>query len=120
MLLQVSPEYYKQIEIGEIAPNEELLTRIAAIYQWNYQELLKDERRSRFNHLQNPVTVLQTQTRGDASRELREVIQNISEGWIHLRHEQQRSLLIQLELIRDTIQHWRRILTPKNEEPSET
>ena len=38
LLLQLNPEYYEKLESGEITPDEELLKKICALFQWNYQE----------------------------------------------------------------------------------
>jgi len=46
LLLQISTEYYEQIEAGEVFPEQELLKRICSLFGWNYHELLQREKRS--------------------------------------------------------------------------
>ena len=120
LLLQVSPEYYEQIEEGKTIPEEELLKRIASLFEWNYHELLEEDRRSRFIHFQSSDRPLGIRSRSDSERELNEVLRIIREGWNELRPDQQRSLLNQLELIRDTLQLWQGMVSRLSEEPSDT
>ena len=120
LLLQVSPEYYEQIEEGKTIPEEELLKRIASLFEWNYHELLEEDRRSRFIHFQSSDRPLGIRSRSDSERELNEVLRIIREGWNELRPDQQRSLLNQLELIRDTLQLWQGMVSRPSEEPSDT
>jgi len=46
------------------------------------------------------------------------VVRNISEDWGQLNLEQQRLLLNQLELIRDTMKRWKKNVPGKNTEPT--
>ena len=118
LLLQLNPEYYEQIESGTIQPDEELLKRISALYQWNYQDLIKEERRSSFKDFHIPQNLLQNRSLNDASREMKQVVRNITEEWGQLNQEQQRLLLNQLELIRDTIKRWKQNSTEKIDKPT--
>lgn len=103
LLLQVNPEFYARIESGDIVPDQDLLKRIAAVFRWNYHELLKQEQRSSCGQLPPSFQGLRLSAKSDSERELREIMRAISEGWHNLGSEQRRSLLIQLELIRDTV-----------------
>ncbi len=103
LLLQVNPEYYALIEAGETVPDQQLLKRIAAVFRWNYHELLKHEQRSSRGRLPSTFQGLRLSAKSDSERELRAVMREISEGWQNLGPEKQRSLLAQLELIRDTV-----------------
>ena len=118
LLLQLNPEYYEQIESGTIQPDEELLKRISALYQWNYQDLIKEERRSSFKDFHIPQNLLQNKSLNDSSREMKQVVRNITEEWGQLNQEQQRLLLNQLELIRDTIKRWKQNSTEKIGKPT--
>ena len=118
LLLQLSPEYYEQIESGKINPDEDLLKRISALFQWNFQDLIKEERRSSFQNFHLPQNLLKSRSLNDASREMKQVVRNISEDWGQLNLEQQRLLLNQLELIRDTMKRWKKNVPGKNTEPT--
>ncbi|MDP6330770.1 MAG: helix-turn-helix domain-containing protein [SAR324 cluster bacterium] len=118
LLLQLNPEYYEQIESGKINPDEDLLKRISALFQWNFQDLIKEERRSSFKNFHIPQNLLKSRSLNDASREMKQVVRNISEDWGQLNLEQQRLLLNQLELIRDTMKRWKKNVPGKNTEPT--
>ena len=118
LLLQLNPEYYEQIESGKINPDEDLLKRISVLFQWNFQDLIKEERRSSFKNFHIPQNLLKSRSLNDASREMKQVVRNISEDWGQLNLEQQRLLLNQLELIRDTMKRWKKNVPGKNTEPT--
>jgi transcriptional regulator with XRE-family HTH domain len=118
LLLQLNPEYYEQIESGKINPDEDLLKRISTLFQWNFQDLIKEERRSSFKNFHIPQNLLKSRSLNDASREMKQVVRNISEDWGQLNVEQQRLLLNQLELIRDTMKRWKKNVPGKNTEPT--
>ena len=118
LLLQLNPEYYEQIESGKINPDEDLLKQISALFQWNFQDLIKEERRSSFQNFHLPQNLLKSRSPNDASREMKQVVRNISEDWGQLNLEQQRLLLNQLELIRDTMKIWKKNVPGKNTEPT--
>ena len=118
LLLQLNPEYYEKMESGEITPDEELLKKICALFQWNYQELIKEERRSSLKDFHLGQNQLKKRSLHDANRELKLVVRDINEDWSHLNREQQRLLLNQLELIRDTMKRWKKIVPGKSRETS--
>ena len=118
LLLQLNPEYYEKLESGEITPDEELLKKICALFQWNYQELIKEERRSSFKDFHLGQNQLKNRSLHDANRELKLVVRDINEDWSHLNREQQRLLLNQLELIRDTMKRWKQSIPGKSKETS--
>ena len=118
LLLQLNPEYYEKMESGEITPDEELLKKICTLFQWNYQELIKEERRSSFKDFHLGQNQLKNRSLNDANRELKLVVRDINEDWSHLNREQQRLLLNQLELIRDTMKRWKKSVPGKSKETS--
>ena len=118
LLLQLNPEYYEKLESGGITPDEELLKKICALFQWNYQELIKEERRSSFKDFHLGQNQLKNRSLHDANRELKLVVRDINEDWSHLNREQQRLLLNQLELIRDTMKRWKQSVPGKSKETS--
>ena len=98
--------------------DEELLKKICALFQWNYQELIKEERRSSFKDFHLGQNQLKNRSLNDANRELKLVVRDINDDWSHLNREQQRLLLNQLELIRDTMKRWKQSVPGKSKETS--
>ena len=104
LLLDISEDYYLKLESGTI-PASELLKRIAALFQWNYNELrllVQNENISRF---QPSVTELKSSS-GLPINQLQTLLDDIKKGWSHLQKEKQELLLEQLEVIRDTAKRW--------------
>ena len=100
LLLQINTETYSLIESGEILPNEELLKKIASLFQWNYFELLKEDRLSRYSHFENHLIHLDY---SNNFKKLNELLNVIKKEWIKLHKSNQKSLLVQIELIKNTI-----------------
>ena len=97
---------------------QKIIIWLGIFFQWNYQELIKEERRSSFKDFQLGQNQLKNRSLHDANRELKLVVRDINEDWSHLNREQQRLLLNQLELIRDTMKRWKNNVPGKSKEPS--
>ena len=106
LLLEVSPDYYELLEAGEVAPDDELLRRIASVFRWNYNELRSREQKLRMSRLRPSVTQLPEGGSFSQRRHLREVFDGITKGWDRLNKTQRDALMAQLELVRDSVQRW--------------
>ncbi len=106
LLLEISPDYYELLEAGEVAPDDELLRRIASVFRWNYNELRSREQKLRMSRLRPNVTHLPEGGTAGNRRHLREVLDGISKGWDRLSKTQRDALMAQLELVRDSVQRW--------------
>ena len=104
LLLQISTEYYEQIEAGEVFPEQELLKRICSLFGWNYHELLNREKNSQFSQLLPAIIVRDSPDNSLTEIKLRKVQQEISENWQKISKEQQKTLLTQLEFIRGSME----------------
>ena len=103
LLLQINPEYYQQLESGEVLPNPELLKKISTLYGWNYHEILNREKSSQLSQLQPTVTVLESSDASVNELKLRETQAEIAENWKNIPKDNQQTLLTQLEFIRDSM-----------------
>ena len=82
------------------------------------RDRIKEERRSSFKDFHLGQNQLKNRSLKDANRELKLVVRDINEDWRHLNLEQQRLLLNQLELIRDTMKRWKQSVPGKSKETS--
>ena len=82
------------------------------------RDRIKEERRSSFKDFHLGHNQLKNRSLHDANRELKLVVRDINEDWSHLNREQQRLLLNQLELIRDTMKLWKQSVPGKSKETS--
>ena len=105
LLLQINPEYYKQIESGDALPEPELLKKISTLYGWNYHEILNREKNANLSQLQPTVTFLKSSDSSVNELKLRETQAEIAEKWNKISTENQQTLLTQLEFIRDSMKN---------------
>ncbi len=105
LLLQINPEYYQQIESGDAVPDPELLKKISTLYGWNYHEVLNREKSSKLNQFQPTVTFLKSFDSSVNDLKLREIQVEIAENWNIISKEDQKTLLTQLEFIRDSMKN---------------
>jgi len=107
LLLKVSAGYYSQVESGEITPDIELLKGISSLFQWNYNQLLREVQNENIRDFQPAVTSLQDFGKSSKQhKEFKELQKEISKHWFNLSRSQQESLIAQMELIRDTVDRW--------------
>jgi len=105
LLLQINPEYYKQIESGEAVPEPKMLKKISTLFGWNYHEILNREKSSQLSQLQPTVTILKSSDSSVNELKLRETQTEIAEKWNKISSENQQTLLTQLEFIRDSMKN---------------
>ena len=105
LLLQINPEYYKQIESGDVVPEPELLKRISTLYGWNYHEILNREKNAQLSEFQPTVTILESSDSSVNELKLRETQAEIAENWKNIPKDNQQTLLTQLEFIRDSMKN---------------
>ena len=105
LLLQINPEYYRQIESGDSLPDPSLLKKISTLYGWNYHEILNREKSAQLSKLQPTVTILESSNSSINELKLRETQAEISENWKNISKENQQTLLTQLEFIRDSMKN---------------
>tara|TARA_B100000945_G_C20364786_1_gene589002 strand:- start:3 stop:989 length:987 start_codon:yes stop_codon:yes gene_type:complete len=103
LLLQINPEYYKQIETGEAVPEPALLKKISTLYGWNYHEVLNREKSKQLSQLQPTVTSIKSFDSSINELKLREIQDDIAKNWKNVSSENQETLLTQLEFIRDSM-----------------
>ena len=103
LLLQINPEYYQQIESGDVVPDPALLKKISTLYSWNYHEILNREKNAQLSQLQPTVTILESSDSSVNELKLRETQAEIAENWKNIPKENQQTLLTQLEFIRDSM-----------------
>ncbi len=104
LLLDTSEDYYLKLESGTM-PDSEMLKRIAALFQWNYNELRLLVQNENISQFQPRVTKLKSSS-GLPINQLQTLLDEIKKGWSHLQKEKQELLLVQLEVIRDTAKRW--------------
>jgi len=107
LLLQINPEYYEQIENGNVLPDKDLLKRISSLFGWNYQELLHREKSSQYRQLQPAVTSLDTSEFSKTEIKLREIQKKIEGNWREISQEKQETLLTQLEFFSEMMDRWK-------------
>ena len=73
------------------------------MYGWNYHEILNREKSEQLTQLQPTVTILKSSDSSVNDLKLRETQAEIAESWKNIPREDQKTLLTQLELIRDSI-----------------
>ncbi len=100
LLLDVSEEYYLQLESGLI-PDPELLKRVAALFRWNYNDLRLLVSNENILQFQPTVTKIEATTTPHTHK-FRSLQEEISQYWNELDSGQQETLITQLELLRDT------------------
>ena len=104
LLLNISEDYYVQLESGLI-PDPELLKRIASLFEWNYNELRLLVQNENIHQFQPSVTAL-TSPASALSSQLETVLLEIKQSWQQIHPEKKELLLAQLEVIRDTAKRW--------------
>ncbi|MGK5092198.1 hypothetical protein WDW89_09355 [Deltaproteobacteria bacterium TL4] len=101
LLLNIELEEYLAVEEGRQIPNLDLLKRIAALFAWNYKDLqllIQNKGASQFQ----PVKFsLQPNQQQQSQTKLKEICQEIEQLWFGIPDDQQKMLLMQLEMIRD-------------------
>ncbi|MBF0277609.1 MAG: helix-turn-helix transcriptional regulator [SAR324 cluster bacterium] len=104
LLLNISEDYYLKLESGTI-PEPELLKRITALFQWNYNEVRLLVQNEKIFQFQPRVTKLES-TSGLPITKLQTLLDDLKKSWSHLQKEKQELLLVQMEIIRDTAKRW--------------
>ena len=104
LLLDISEDYYLKLESGSI-PEPELLKRIAALFQWNYNELRLLLQNENIHQFQPRVTEIKS-TSGFPISQVKTLLEEIQKCWTGMESEKQELLLVQLEVIRDTAKRW--------------
>lgn len=104
LLLNVSEDYYLSLENGKV-PDNLMLQKICALFEWNFQEIRLLIQKSGFSPLQ---TVLSPQYKrgGFLTKKFDTLIEDIEEHWEKLSTEKKELLLAQIELVRDTAKSW--------------
>ena len=105
LLLQISTEYYEQIEAGVVFPEQELLKGICSLFGWNYHEMLQREKSSQLTKIQPAVTHLDSPDTSITEIKLKTVQEGIAANWQQITREQQETLLTQLNFIRDSMEN---------------
>tara|TARA_B100000945_G_scaffold320858_1_gene332447 strand:- start:1106 stop:2092 length:987 start_codon:yes stop_codon:yes gene_type:complete len=105
LLLQINPEYYRKIELGDAVPEPELLKKISTLYGWNYHEILNREKSSKLSQFQPTVTFRESPDSTVNDLKLRETQAEIAENWRKISKDDQKTLLTQLEFIRDSMKN---------------
>lgn len=108
LLLQINPEYYEQIETGDVIPDQDLLKRISSLFGWNYNELLHREKNSQYSQLHPSVISLDLPDSSITEIKLSEVQKKIAENWRQISRQQQETLLTQLEFVSEMIKRWKK------------
>ena len=75
------------------------------MYGWNYHEILNREKSEQLSQLQPSVTILKSSDSNVNDLKLRETQVEISENWKNISREDQKTLLTQLEFIRDSMKN---------------
>lgn len=107
MMLRLEEAHYEALEAGQ-APSDELLRRISVLYNWNYRELVDllraEQAGSFYPHLRTPPFPGATARAG----RYRKLVEEMYELFTRLPDADQRMILSQLELVRDTMRRHRR------------
>ena len=82
-----------------------MLKKISTLYGWNYHEILNREKSEQLSQLQPAVTILKSSDFSFNEVKLRETQTEITENWKNISREDQQTLLIQLEFIRDSMKN---------------
>ena len=106
LLLNIPPEEYARIEQGQ-SPNDEVLRRISLVFNWNYLELV-DLARSQQAHAFQPRMPAPA-FRGATAHNgrLTQIHHEIASLFPKLAPPDQQTVLVQLELVRDTMRRHR-------------
>lgn len=104
LLLNISEEYYEQLEAG-LVPEPELLKRIASLFQWNYNELRLLVQNENIHQFQPTVTALNSPASA-LSSQLDKLLAEIKQSWQQIPTNKQELLFAQLEVLRDTAKRW--------------
>ncbi|MBF0287324.1 MAG: helix-turn-helix transcriptional regulator [SAR324 cluster bacterium] len=105
LLLDISEDYYLEIEAGKIIPDPEMLKRIASLFHWNYNELRLLVHNENIHRFQPVVTELNASSPLQVHK-LQALQEEIKKYWTQIQPEKQEMLLAQLEVIRDTAKRW--------------
>ena len=105
LLLQINPELYEQIESGYVKPDPDLLKRISALFDWNYNELLNREKNSQYSQLLPAITSLDNSESSIEIIKLRQILDEISDYWHVLNEDQKKTIFSQIEFIRDSMEN---------------
>jgi hypothetical protein len=106
MLLGISAEHYHRLESGE-APANDLVRRIAMVYDWNYYDVLV-LLRSEQAHALHPARVGSPYPGASVqSQRLRALLHDLEGLFAGVPESQQGFVLSQLELVRETLRKLR-------------
>lgn len=102
LMLNIEEEEYKQLEEG-LQPNDEVLRRISLVYNWNYQDLISVLRAEHAKSFQPSRVGMPFMGSNAHTARFRQINQEIEGLFIKLSDVDQKSILAQIELIRETM-----------------
>lgn len=100
MLLGIDEATYERLEAGDM-PSDELLRRISMVYDWNYYDLVALLRSQHIETLQ-PRRVGAPFPSSERQRRLTALLRECEQHFPQLAEAEQKVLLAQVELVRDT------------------
>lgn len=103
MMLGIEASLYERMEGGSYPPSDDLLQKISKVYNWNYQELLtvvKTERAREFQPVRVGMPFLGSSAQVARLKELAREIEGLLP---RVPDTEQKMVLSQLELIRDSM-----------------
>lgn len=102
LMLNVDEEEYKQLEDG-MQPPDEVLRRISLVYNWNYQDLISVLRAEHAKSFQPSRVGMPFLGSNAHTARYRQINQEMEGLFMKLSDTDQRSILAQLELVRETM-----------------
>ena len=87
------------------SPDPDLLKRISALFDWNYNELLNREKNSQYSQLLPAITSLDNSESSIEIIKLRQILDEISDYWHVLNEDQTKTIFSQIEFIRDSMEN---------------
>ena len=102
LMLNIGEEEYVQLEDG-MQPSDELLRRISLVYNWNYQDLISVLRAEHAKSFQPSRVGMPFLGSNAHTARFRKISQELEGLFMKLSDSDQRSILAQVELIRETM-----------------
>ncbi|MDH4224495.1 MAG: transcriptional regulator [Deltaproteobacteria bacterium] len=110
MLLGVDLDTYRSLEGGGM-PSLELLRRICMAFGWNYNDVM-DSMRSEQNHSLHPRRAAPPPSGQSMNHsKLKGLMQELDGLFLHLADPDQKHILIQMELVRDTMRRLKKAVS---------
>lgn len=108
LMLNIDEEEYKRLEEG-MQPSDEVLRRISVIYNWNYQDLISVLRSEHAKNFQPARVGMPFLGSTAQTAHLRQVIRELEGLFVKLADADQKMILGQLELIRDSMRRQQKV-----------